>query len=312
MSFEFTYSKNNYNPIVLCHEDNNKYCLEEIERSHPSDYIYLTDKEDNFLIDLWETSKKNVTIPSDIFFAKTIPLTDCIISVDESAIGGIKCKYRVVIFNDYKETVDVVKNNDIPGIVGAVYQILEQPGLLVDKVFFLPIVIARGHDCLGSCGAGYFNLDVAEYCMKTYTQDSMGQLFITLMETWYGIQIALLHPAVCDVFKYPQITKEPSNPKSNGKHQRKTKYIRKHYLTVDKLEAVSNTHETRKINRKCLAWYVIGHWRTYKNGTTTFIMPYWKGVLRNVKKNADGDIREREINIEWDSSIKSQEQEKKA
>lgn len=300
----------NTNPVKLCEETLNEYCLYRINSSHPSDYISLTSKEDDFLIDLWETTKENVTIPSDLFFAKTSPLKDCIISVDERDIGGIVCKYRVVVFDDYESTVDVVKQNKIGGVVGAVYQIIDQEGLNIDKAFFIPIAIEHGANCLGSPSVGYFNRQIAEYCLKDYTEGKIGQLVISLMETWYGIQIALLHPAVRDVFKYPQISKEPSEPKSRSKRQRKTKYIRKHFLTVDKLEAVSNSHETRKINRKCLAWYVIGHWRTYKNGTTTFIMPYWKGVLRHIKQNVDGDMRQREINFEWDSSIKtSQEKE---
>ena len=35
------------------------------------------------------------------------------------------------------------------------------------------------------------------------------------------------------------------------------------------------------------AWYVIGHYRHYKNGKTGWVNGYWKGALRETKKSFD-------------------------
>ena len=185
---------------------------------------------------------------------------------------------------------------ETPITVGAVFY---QMGKGCDDIFF-PIVVMRGGDSLIRCNVGWFSDEAREKCVAPYgfTKQFVDQLMVQLLETWYGIQIALLHPAVKSVFKFPARTTEPGASSSQKPHKRKAKYIRKHYITLDKLEEVSNSKEKRKINRKCLAWYVIGHWRTYEDGKKVFVMPYWKGALRNMKQNADSDDRERKI--EWD------------
>ena len=282
----------------------NEEILSEIKKSSPSDIIYLRKDEDAFIQDLWEYEKYKY-IPSDLFFAKTIPITDCKIVVDETAdAGGRVCEYRVVIFSDYESKVDKVlkEESDEAFCVGAII-----PEFMPAPIVF-PIVIMRGID-----GVLYTRYAVTDtvYANKMIMKNSDAvTVRYELLSTWYGIQIALLHPAVKDVFRNPQRT--PVDTKNNGKpnkdRKRKVKYIRKHVLTMDKLESVSGSKEQRKINRKCLAWYVIGHWRTYKSGKKIFIMPYWKGVLRDMKKNAEGDEREREINIEWEVNKPTHEQ----
>lgn len=293
----------------LLPEKLNQQCLDKLRSSRPTDYINLTTKEDHFLIELWEKGMTGVTIPSDLFFARTVPLMDCVIAVDESDIGGVTSKYRVMIFDEYKEILDALKNENTTsaacvGIVSTLIDkaVVPQDGVvkIFDAPLFIPILVQYGADSLLFGGIGSNDMKFLEYAKPT--NGVISQWFISMMETWYGIQIALLHPAVKDVFKYPQITKDSEALPKKKQYKRKVKYIRKHYLTVDKLEAVSKSHEARKYDRKCLAWYVIGHWRTYKDGKKTFVMPYWKGVLRNVKQSADSDIREREIDFSWETS----------
>lgn len=291
-------------PRKLLSEDQNNFCKQQISKSNPSDLIYLSRQEDLFLIDLWEPSdRKNITIPSDLFFAKTIPLRDCVITVDEThEPNGMICKYRVIIFDGYDALVDraIAEKSDSPIIVGAVIQY--QGNEMTP--FYLPITIVRGVDfCLGN-GTGWLKESAKQKAEEIFTNSFASAMMISFLETWYGIQIALLHPAVKDVFSNPQRTVLENNNTAHKKKKRKAKYIKKHYLTLENLESVSQSKDQRKINRKCLAWYVIGHWRTYKNGNKVFIMPYWKGALRDLKKNSAGDDREREIHL-----IKFQESE---
>jgi hypothetical protein len=75
--------------------------------------------------------------------------------------------------------------------------------------------------------------------------------------------------------------------------------VRKHFLNIADMEECAHTKEAEKTyHRKCLVWHVIGHWRTYKNGTKIFIQPYWKGVLRKVKKACDVEPRSRELSYD--------------
>jgi hypothetical protein len=164
----------------------------------------------------------------------------------------------------------------------------------VSELCFVPILIAKGSDSLSSFPVGIFQ--GRKIPKQKMLAESMKRLAFMYLETWYGIQIALLHPAVKDVFSNPTIDAVHNQQNRKGK-KRKTTYVKKHILTLENLESVSQSHEARKINRKCLAWYVIGHWRTYKGGKTVFIMPYWKGVLRDLKKNAENDERER--SFDW-------------
>lgn len=282
-------------------DDVSKEMIEKIKKSTPSDIIYLSKQEDEFLKELWNFAE-NMFIPSDLFFAKTIPLHDCEIVVDETADGGIVCKYRVVVFDDYEEKVDkaMMEGNDDYILVGAAFP--ENNGNQRAPPIVFPIVVVCGVDALPNTGYAKLDLNFGKFPndgsrLDILTNEVALRLWTEYLATWYGIQIALLHPSVRDVFKNPKILPLESSVtrKTNSHRRRKVRYIRKHYLTLEKLETVSNSKEERKINRKCLAWYVIGHWRTYKNGKKVFITPYWKGALRNLRKNADGDMRERKI-----------------
>ena len=51
-------------------------------------------------------------------------------------------------------------------------------------------------------------------------------------------------------------------------------------------------HGTHTIT--CPAWYVVEHNRIYKNGKNVWIDGYWKGALRDVKRNLD-EGKERRI-----------------
>lgn len=264
-------------------------CLQQARESHPSDYIHITRKEDLFLSDLWECgTRNNISIPSDIIFAKTVPLMDCNIVVDETDEGGYVVDYRVVIFDSYKMMVDYAMKSHHDGgfLIGA---LVMKPVTGFDQVkrVTLPICAQVGIDSLGT------SLYIAEKHYHISTK-LMNGLFVSCLETWYGIQIAMLHPAVKDVFLRPKIVPESGvKAESSRKRKRKTRYVKKHIIRLEDLESISHSKEERKINRKCLAWYVIGHWRQYRNGKKVFIQPYWKGALREMRRNASGDDRER-------------------
>lgn len=295
-----------YQKTKLMSEEDKKPYFSIINNSHVKDYIHLTGKEDRFLIDLWE-GKQNwninvengetrgiIHIPSDLFFAKTIPLTDCVIEIDESKDlpNGKIAKARVICFPNYIELIDKANTEQSENMF--------EVGLIVIYQNEIPICfsvfgICRGIDSLiHKMPFGLFPQVTLTNPNQTYQLNS---LVVSFLETWYGLQIALLHPDVKEVFKNPhRVSEETTNKKDYKKKKRFVRYVRKHFITLQDLEEHAHTKEAEsKYKRKCLVWYVIGHWRTYKNGTKTFIQPHWKGVLRNIKKETDVEPRKRSL-----------------
>jgi|GEM_PF-1592895 len=286
-------------PVSFLPEPNNALLLKRIAQSSPSDIIRLTGESDRRLMALWEDSNKTqvkngeVTIPSDLFFAETIPLMDCRIVVDETGEGETGCTtaYRVVIFGGYGEKLKNAGENDIVE-VGAVFL---DPHPQTKAAIVVPICAARGVDKIMGGRLGYLNMSekCREETIKKISVQEISQMVVALLETWYGIQIALLHPMVRDLFKKPRVVLDHQDRKPDKGHKkRKVRYIKQHSLNDEELE---NTiyGDTRTFTRRALIWYVIGHWRTYADGRKVFVQPYWKGALRNIK--TDVPDREREI-----------------
>ena len=109
-----------------------------------------------------------------------------------------------------------------------------------------------------------------------------------VMCLWYGIQVALLNPRLQVLLKNPTKEKVYTRQGKGKDRKRVVKYVRKHYITPEGIDEALYGKGHRDFDRKTMAWYVIGHWRQYKNGTRKFINGYWKGPLREMKRNLDG------------------------
>lgn len=254
------------------------YLLKRIQSSSVTDKIKMTSKEDAFIIDLWThgLDKHNLTIPSDLFFAKTIPLLDCEISIsDEKAT----IKYRVVVFDDYADIIE--RNTASPACVGVL--ILNKP---FETDIYIPLLVIDGCESLA--------IDQRSYVLS---REATTKIFLDTMATWYGIQIALLHPTIKEVFLHPSTASNSEMKRRERNEKRHVKYVKKHIVNIDDL--IRCAEKTKRI-KKCLAWYVIGHWRHYKDGKQIFVKPYWKGALRELKGNAGEEARERDMDFSID------------
>ena len=101
----------------------------------------------------------------------------------------------------------------------------------------------------------------------------------TVINAWYRIQVALLHPTIKEVFRHSGIMSDADREESKDYKKRPLYYQKVKTINQREFdEAVK-----RNIVRKTLIWYVIGHWRNYKDGRRIFIQPYWKGALRETK-----------------------------
>jgi len=299
-------------------ESHEEYCngiVKFCKISAPSDRVCLDSRMDDKLYEIWknrsvipdgvshlEENAGMYGIPADIIFANTIPIRDCEIWVDErdQIPNGIVCKYRVVIFDYLDSTLKLVKKFEEEGVfekpepfmVGAAIIDLQQAQL------YLPLLVEYGNDFL-LLGAP-FVLRNGQYidARTAFGADTINtSYFATLgnqhLLTWYSIQISLLHPKIKYGYRIEDPQIKNAKKKKSKQTKRRTKLIRRLYLD----EAILD-RETKGdgINRKTLVWYVCGHFRHYKNGKIIFIQPYWKGALREIKRNLD-DGRDREIAI---------------
>lgn len=272
--------------IKFLSDRENNILIQEISKSCSTDIVNLTRESDEELIYLWEKKGEKVTIPSDLFFAQTIPLMDVEISVDERMQGGIVVNYRVIVFDNYIKKLD---SEDVE-IVGAV--IIPIHGI---TEIIIPIRILNGFDSVLNGAIGFRNMTKLQrnFASNHLSVSQIAQQMLEALETWYGLQIALLHPSVKEVFLNPQNTKRSQlNEHMNKNSKKKIKYVKKHIVNADDLKRKIHG-ESKSFQRKALIWYVTGHWRTYKNGSKVFINPYFKGALRETKKLSS--IREREI-----------------
>lgn len=276
-------------PITYLDEVMNEEFWQDICRSRPSDYIHLKTKDDEALCDLWKCSSsvEPGRVPSDLFFTGNIPLHDCRIVVDERDLpDGVICQYRVVVFTDYRERIK--ESGDTGALVAAIVMDVGK------YTSFYPIIVQEGVDwiCLGKCGQhGMPSALIKKYKQMVSMQDVANMVY-AYMATWYGIQVALLHPTVQEVFRHPRMERvyDPEAAKK-GKHKRITRYVKKHVINADEVKRAA-CGENREFNRHTLIWYVIGHWRHYASGKKVFIQPYWKGALRHLKVDVDGRKRE--------------------
>lgn len=278
-------------PLDIMSERNAKEVWDEIDSHTPSDNIYLTAEDDKEIITLWEHNKtEDITIPSDLFFANTVPLLDMRVTIDESDLeNGDVYPCRIIIFEDYADRLKGLRDN-AAAMVGAVI-----PGGLAKYSMFIPILAVRGVDALAFGGVGLRNYDpeYVEYLKKNSSIYDVNRVAHAFMETWYGIQIALLHPTVKNIFKGGRKERdgEAKFDKKPGT-KRPVRYIKKRVINKDDIQRCLNG-DGEAVNRHTLVWYVIGHWRKLANGTKQFIKPYWKGPLRELKMALDD--REREI-----------------
>lgn len=284
------YNINNYDneKINFLSQSENSALLRQIDKSCPTDIINITNNEIEYLEKLWN-DKQSTIIPTDLFFAGTIPLMDLEIIVNNFV-------YRVVIFDNYKSELVSLKT------VACVGAIIYSPYADNKEEFIIPINIGIGdYPIFGTYALGdmgFRNITTSHriwYSSKMIAKQ-MAQGMMSFLKTWYGIQIALLHPIVKDIFLNPvKIRRNHINDKLNdlSKHSnKKIKYIKRHIVNSEELKN-KIYDKSKKHNRHALVWYVTGHWRTYNDGRKTFIQGYFKGALRETKKLSD--CREREI-----------------
>lgn len=264
---------------------------EDVLISYLNKNVYVTDEfhlnrnDDMALHELWMGKgnlEKEYSVPLDLILENHVPAPNIRMIVDERGYlpMGQKTISEVLFY---------------PNALTALPRFVQS---LKDTYENLPIGVIKnicdGHEIIWHMQA---NIRLNVFCvmgqnvlfdkkprvLKAYFAQEFGKVAFSILHTWYGIQIALLHPQIKDVFASERKPTKTSNRSNNrAVTQRVTHYIKKHYK-CGKIASTVNRH----IKRKTLCWWVIGHWREYSDGRKTFVSGYWKGPLREAKQNLD-------------------------
>lgn len=254
----------------------------ELQNCSPSDRVEMSLSDVRYLAQRLGIREAG----SDIFFSKTVPLKDCVISLND---GKNTETARVFI---YPET----HGEWVEGVEGSYALVGFLVFYLNGGVVSVPLGISKGVDYLDiNTMVGFHNTGGDLAFLNSY-KDHFYKIFQIILGAWYIVQILLLNPKTEILFANPTPKKYQDVTAKGKERKRSTKYIRKHVLKASDIEKALSTGEKGQINRKTLAWYVIGHWRHYKNGHSVFVDGYWKGVLRDAKRNFD-EGRNRIIDI---------------
>ena len=262
-------------------DEDNREIWSEINATSPSDLITLTWDDIMQLQRLWhKDAPDDIAIgaetPADIFFTGSVPLTDVEISVkrgdDPNAI------YRIVIFPDYRE---IIAANEEARV-----------GALILKVgpaqMAYPLYVMQGINGIAFVdNAGHIGLTEEMRRRMKMPISVLTEMAGFIMNVWYGVMIALLHPVVKDVFRKGGRQKEKETvTDARGNKKRIVRYVRRRIVNTDDLTAaITGNGKSRTYH--ALIWHVVGHWRQLPSGKKTFVKPYWKGALRSLKRNLD-------------------------
>ena len=237
--------------------------------SEISDEVNLTANSIYELMELFES----LPTSSGIIMGKTVPIRGIRINV----IDGWTAEIR--IFSRYDEIVDYYLESYTEG-----------RGVKIGELSVKPVGGDRFHifDMMVEYGS-------EEVMFLTKEQPANAMLlsdFLNSVEGVYTmINLLLLHPKLKEVLEHPRDIRFTLKRTAGQTNKRRiTRYLRVH--TIKDGDIKEKVKQSKKMN--CPCWYVIGHWRKYKNGRKVFIQGYWKGILRESKKNLD-EGRERRV-----------------
>lgn len=293
-----------------------------VQKAIVTDIIELTTVEMYEFIKYWVAPDKPdeelemlpISIPIDIFCENTVPIPNLQIvhNQDLSEVGEHPMtSYTTVIINevvvsclkdtiDELDTLDKLKSGEYLIIAGAFdfkAHVQGNAEYIINEIYPLIIDLENMNVALGIPDDGNLTKD-KEFIARWATIH---------LNAWYGIQLALLHPATVNIFSNPRKVKrsrkeqlETFTTDENGMPKR-VKYVRHHTIksgengVYDEINKALNTHHkseialtedssdsTKKYTRKKLLWRVIGHWRTLSTGKVVWVRSHWRGILRDM------------------------------
>lgn len=257
----------------------------------PSDSIQIALEDISALFALWESrDNESMKIPADIFYAKTVPLPNIELTITYDD-NNHEC-VMFSIFDGWQGVVDSFLSND-PSLKqkSAIIGMMRIKSTDQNAEIIIPIILNKDNKIILIRRYGWNILTSPNKFSAmefTFSIACVERELYFYLKAWYSIQIAMLHPQIKEVIINDKTSESIAIPKpqSKKKKKRSIKYIKHRIVDNGSITSVVNSLKT-KMTRHTLSWYVIGHWRHYKSGKNTFISGYWKGPLRDLKRNID-------------------------
>lgn len=233
-------------------------------------------------------------IPADLVYAGTIPLRN--VELELQYEDGSTCLSRVYFPKGSEKLLDESPEWKLWPVGFIQLKGLKQSDM------WIPIETARGLGGLITIGHHIRATPGAPYPYLMPLPDSMLQdpnlaaAIENILINWYSIQISLMHPQIKKAYRIKEPSKKSAKAAAKTGRKRYTKLIRRYYIGLESIEEIEEANK-RKYGRHCMAWYVCGHFRHYKNGAVRFIQGYWKGPLRELQTNLD-EGRDRGLSLE--------------
>ncbi len=238
-------------------------------------------------------------VDAGLMLANTIPITDMEIVVSYKDVG--KVVGRIVVQPDFYDNYNVENDDGATGVLALAMVI----GLGYNKRILVPMFVGL------TTGRFVYYPEEEWYCViddkgkvETHYVEGQGEQLLRsivaeLLCWWHFIQVCLTNPPIRE--RFAALSKTKTVPKGDTKKKRgAVRYVKTHYLDPEEWGIIKRTESGRTYS--CLAWYVIGHWREYKNGHRVFIKPYWKGTMRNSVEEA-GDVSRNRIVAQMEKVI---------
>lgn len=300
---------------------------QKVNNSVATDIVEVTEDELYNFADYWKGMSGNQkaldahNIPGDIILEGTVPITDMIIRVsskDVKSHHGLT-DIRIILFEDTLSKLKLLSKDfdryeDLVITVG---------GILISEelqlVFPLMLINNNNSIQLGMWSAvASMKLSHSQYTKLYKSVDSqLKSIMMTVLgmvcPAWYGMQLALLHPATKNIFANPirekRSRKEQLNPVMVNGIPKKVKYVRRHVINTDnniyrtldnamnEMCRIDGDLNKNAYTRRTYLWRVIGHPRTLSSGKQTWVKPHWRGPLKDFAKIVRAQVNEREIDI---------------
>lgn len=269
--------------------------LDDMVDVYPTDRVCLTSDVLDELKKFWhgaDDSDMDYFMPSDIFFAKQVSILDMEIFLTKCVDGkDVVYESRVCIYENYMDEIDGLNECDDESAAPMGYLDIRIPG--VDNMgFAVQFGVIPGIDVLvfdERCAPyGFLDEDLKQDFFRGMDTAQLVKLCTKHLQTWYTIQMALLHPVVSQLFDHGYVIKDKRRRFLGKKTVKMNRKLKVNDVTMEHIQEI---REKNPVIRKTMAWYVMGHWRNYKSGKSTFISPYWKGPLKDMKSVSGTRVR---------------------
>jgi len=280
--------------------------------ARPTDIIYLDKKGIDELGRMWGyealTESPNISIPTDIIWAKTIPIMDMRLGSQIMTKDGILTKDCTVhIRPNYVELIENFRNSGYEGHVVIGTAKIRFEGMDFEVVIELTLDACQENETekrIENLKYVSFNQVIAVRGVlkggRLMSPSGLEMILTQYLAMWYGCELAMLHPITKTIFVegWEPVEREVHN--HTCRPNKKKDNIRRRYVDAETYKTIrKNVYRTigGKYQRHKTLWWCPGYIRP---STGKFVNGHWRGPdrLLVMKQEELANIVERELYVE--------------